>query len=69
MPVERISGFFVCCSWWIRGKFVKPLEISEFYSVNIDEEVDFFKAEALINSNKYKKELDVFDKLKFKYEA
>ena len=53
----------------IRGKFVKPLEISEFYSVNIDEEVDFFKAEALINSNKYKKELDVFEKLKFKYDA
>lgn len=53
----------------IRGSYVKPLEISEFYSVNIDEEVDFFKAEALINSNKYKKELDVFEKLKFKYDA
>ena len=53
----------------IRGSHVRPIEVSEFYSINIDEEIDFYMAEALINSNKYKKELDVFTKLKFKYEV
>jgi CMP-N,N'-diacetyllegionaminic acid synthase len=53
----------------IRGNFVKPIEVSEFYSINVDEEVDFFKAEALINSNKFREELKVFKQLKKKYEA
>lgn len=53
----------------IRGDCVLPMEISEFYSINVDEEVDFFKAEALINSNKFNEELKIFSILKHKYET
>ena len=27
----------------IRGSYVKPIEVSEFHSINIDEEIDFYK--------------------------
>ncbi len=53
----------------IRGSHVKPIEVSEFHSINIDEEIDFYKAEALINSDKYLKELGIFNKLKLFYET
>lgn len=53
----------------IRGDYVKPIEVSEFYSINVDDEVDFYKAEALINSNKYIKELEIFSHLKLRYET
>ena len=53
----------------IRGKYVLPLEVSEVFSINVDEELDFFKAEAVINSNKFDEELRLFDKLKGLYET
>lgn len=53
----------------IRGSYVLPLEISEVFSINVDEELDFFKAEAVINSQMFKKELRLFDKLKILYET
>jgi|TARA_A100001015_G_scaffold243767_1_gene278889 CMP-N,N'-diacetyllegionaminic acid synthase len=49
----------------IRGDRVIPLEVSEFYSINIDKDTDFFLAEAMINSKLYERELleftDLFD--------
>ena len=53
----------------IKGKKVLPLEVSEVFSINVDEELDFFKAEAVINSGIYKNELKLFNELKTFYET
>lgn len=53
----------------IRGNYVMPLEVSEFFSINVDEDLDFFKAEAVINSKRFKDNLRLFDDLKNLYEA
>tara|TARA_B100000795_G_C22792580_1_gene437670 strand:- start:840 stop:1604 length:765 start_codon:yes stop_codon:yes gene_type:complete len=53
----------------IRGSHVLPLEVSEVFSINVDEELDFFKAEVVMNSGKFKEELRLFNSLKALYET
>ena len=45
------------------------MEVSEVFSINVDEELDFFKAEAVINSGIYKNELKLSNELKTFYET
>lgn len=53
----------------IRGQNVLPIEMTQLTSINIDEELDFYQAEALIQSGNYYSELKVFKELEKIYEA